>query len=44
MTPNFGDAVLAVLAAEAEGQPFEKTQLFQGTLYTQSNCAEMWGY
>ena len=44
VTPNFGDAVLAVLAAEAEGQPFEKTQLFQGTLYTQSNCAEMRGY
>ena len=44
VTPNCGNAVLAVLAADAQGRPFEKTQLFQGTLYTQRNAAQMRGY
>ena len=44
VTPNFGDQVLAVLDAEAEGRPFQQTRLFQGTIYTQDNVSEMRGY
>ena len=44
VSPNYGEQLMRIIAADQAGNPFEKQQLRQGEVYTLETCDQMRGY